>query len=49
MLTPEVAVDLVVEALHIVMMLVMVLVVPGWSPACWWRWCRPPPRSTSRP
>jgi flagellar biosynthetic protein FliQ len=29
MLTPEVAVDLVVEALHIVMLMVMVLVVPG--------------------
>ncbi len=29
MLTPDVAVDLVVEALHIVMVLVMVLVVPG--------------------
>ncbi|HJV02659.1 flagellar biosynthesis protein FliQ [Duganella sp. LX20W] len=29
MLTPEVAVDLVVEALHIVMLLVVLLVVPG--------------------
>jgi flagellar biosynthetic protein FliQ len=29
MLTPDVAVDLVVEALHIVMILVLVLVVPG--------------------
>lgn len=29
MLTPDVAVDLVVEALHIVMVLVLVLVVPG--------------------
>ena len=29
MLTPEIAVDLVVESLHIVMLLVVVLVVPG--------------------
>jgi len=29
MLTPDVAVDLVVEALHIVMLMVLVLVVPG--------------------
>jgi flagellar biosynthesis protein FliQ len=29
MLTPEVAVDLIVEALHIVMLLVVLLVVPG--------------------
>lgn len=29
MLTPEIAVDLVVEALRIVMLLVLVLVVPG--------------------
>ena len=29
MLTPEVAVDLVVESLHIVMLLVILLVVPG--------------------
>ncbi|MBV8124526.1 MAG: flagellar biosynthetic protein FliQ, partial [Paucibacter sp.] len=29
MLTPEVAVDLVVESLHIVMLLVVLLVVPG--------------------
>lgn len=29
MLTPEVAVDLIVEALHIVMLLVVILVVPG--------------------
>lgn len=29
MLTPEIAVDLVVESLHIVMLLVAVLVVPG--------------------
>jgi flagellar biosynthetic protein FliQ len=29
MLTPEIAVDLVVESLHIVMVLVLVLVVPG--------------------
>ena len=29
MLTPDVAVDLVIEALHIVMILVLVLVVPG--------------------
>ncbi len=29
MLTPDVAVDLVVEALHIVMVLVLVLVIPG--------------------
>jgi flagellar biosynthetic protein FliQ len=28
-MTPEIAVDLVAEALHIVMMLVLVLVVPG--------------------
>jgi flagellar biosynthetic protein FliQ len=28
-MTPEIAVDLVVEALHIVMLLVMVLVIPG--------------------
>jgi flagellar biosynthetic protein FliQ len=29
MLTPEIAVDLVIESLHIVMVLVLVLVVPG--------------------
>lgn len=29
MLTPEVAVDLVIESLHIVMLLVLVVVVPG--------------------
>ena len=29
MLTPEVAVDLVIESLHIVMLLVVLLVVPG--------------------
>ncbi|MTV40823.1 flagellar biosynthesis protein FliQ [Duganella radicis] len=29
MLTPEIAVDLVVESLHIVMLLVVILVVPG--------------------
>ncbi len=29
MLTPEIAVDLVVESLHIVMVMVVVLVVPG--------------------
>jgi len=29
MLTPEIAVDLMVEALHIVMLLVVLLVVPG--------------------
>ncbi|MGB9991787.1 flagellar biosynthetic protein FliQ [Pseudoduganella rhizocola] len=29
MLTPEIAVDLIIEALHIVMILVMVLVIPG--------------------
>ena len=29
MFTPEVAVDLVIEALHIVMLLVVILVVPG--------------------
>ena len=28
-MTPDIAVDLIVEALHIVMMLVLVLVVPG--------------------
>ncbi|AKU20649.1 MULTISPECIES: flagellar biosynthesis protein FliQ [Telluria group] len=29
MLTPEIAVDLIIEALHMVMIMVMVLVVPG--------------------
>lgn len=29
MFTPEVAVDLVIEALHIVMLLVVIVVVPG--------------------
>jgi len=28
-MTPEIAVDLIVEALHVVMLLVVVLVVPG--------------------
>ena len=29
MFTPEVAVDLIIEALHVVMLLVVILVVPG--------------------